>query len=198
MAHYVAELIDKAEQADVADREAAEARCARAILDLWSHRAALSGRRGLFDNLAPVLETLRALHPDRHRAFYRSDLLERAVPADDDNRTWLDLARGIDFTARLLIEAVLARATERTLPKAIELADASREAGIDADIDIEIVTTLADDAANAARRDQRRREQLQERVDRLEAFLDAAGLLRSEFSSDLAGFEEDLATRNET
>lgn len=59
MAHYIAELIEDAEQtADAAERQIAQERCCTAILRLWEHRSTLPRGARPLANLQKVLDAI--------------------------------------------------------------------------------------------------------------------------------------------
>lgn len=59
MAHYIAELIEDAEQtADVAERQIAQERCCTAILRLWEHRSTLPRGARPLANLQKILDAI--------------------------------------------------------------------------------------------------------------------------------------------
>lgn len=103
MAHYIAEVMLRAETAEGSAKVVAEQECFGLILQLWKHRASLPGRRPLqsFDPIFKVLETLQ--HPSSLWYF------EHQKPkAEGEVGEWLELAENVDYSARLIIRFLIA------------------------------------------------------------------------------------------
>jgi hypothetical protein len=104
MAHYLAELLERAETAPDEERNKARQDCADLILKLWSHRASLSmNRRPLqsFDSILAAINQLRGPEPIYFRDFRKPDDKE---PSNDVEK-WLDIAIRVDGIARDLVRA---------------------------------------------------------------------------------------------
>jgi len=103
MAHHIAELIAECDAADPDASKAAKQRCATAILELWSHRASLTGTSKPFQDLAPIIETLRALDPEAEQLFYRRMIPSVEGAVNEETAKWLGFAKNCDVIARILI-----------------------------------------------------------------------------------------------
>lgn len=117
MAHYIADLILKAEAAQGDDRLEKLSCCANAILDLWNHRNVLPNGKRPFENFDPILRALESLDDDAPR-YFRS--VRAAVEEDElptETKKWLDIAEGIDSSARILIQYCLTRSAENAIDK---------------------------------------------------------------------------------
>lgn len=133
MAHYVAQLIEAAEKASPEVQGAAQTACAQAILELWEHRSALPSHLRPLGELEPIQRTLASLDVDRTDYRYHPPTLLKAATADadEDAKRWLDLALGIDYTARVLIQFALRTAAERAASQAEPWVELARDAGAD-------------------------------------------------------------------
>ena len=69
MAHYIAELMIKAEDAKGDEQEATQRKCVEAILMLWKHRAALPRGVRPFEAFEDVIKTLERLNPDNKNSW---------------------------------------------------------------------------------------------------------------------------------
>lgn len=100
MAHYVAELIHKAETATKGEREQRKRECASVIMSLWAHRSSMTDGRRPFESFEPVFRTLKSL--DQRTTFrYLLD-----VPKEENK--WLKTAVEIDEAARVAIRLCFA------------------------------------------------------------------------------------------
>ena len=112
MAHHIAELIIEAEQADNEAKSALEDRCRSAILALWKHIEVFPRGTRPLENLEPVVATIRALDPNNGAFFYQQRAQEAVDKSSlpDESKEWLNLSRGLDYSARLLIGMCLKNA----------------------------------------------------------------------------------------
>ena len=109
MAHYIAQRIEEAENASAEAKLTAEDVCANAILELWRYRSYLPNHLRPFGELEPIQRTLASLDVDGTDYRYHPTILHEAATADaeDDAKQWLELAIGLDYSARLLIQSAL-------------------------------------------------------------------------------------------
>lgn len=112
MAHYIAELITKAESATGAEEESAQEKCFEAILRLWKNRSLLPPRLRPFERFDVMLETLERLNPEDGSRFYG-----RFSQSGDDNQEIgveqiMDWTMAVDQSARSLISELFAIAVE--------------------------------------------------------------------------------------
>ncbi|WP_184643576.1 AVAST type 3 anti-phage proein Avs3b [Xanthomonas sp. 3307] len=187
MAHYVAELMLRAEHAALSDRDEARQACASAILDLWGHARAFPAKSSAFESIDRVIETIGSLHPDGG-AYYRNDLWRaldaRADEGDSEVEKLLTLALGIDGAARNLIHHVLAqasRAAGRDSAEWLELAQHLDEEDPLTGLRIRIVRMGKDEA----RLKEHRIEQLEKRIAQLEYFALATQTLKKSIMESL-------------
>lgn len=93
MAHYVAELIIKAEQAQsVEEKKAAERECYEVILKLWANRRDLPEHLQPLASLKPALSILAALHQEE---FDEEDIFWRRTRYQRIDDPWGRFVRGM-------------------------------------------------------------------------------------------------------
>lgn len=188
MAHYVAELMVRAETAPLSERDEAQQSCAHAILGLWERARAFPSRSMAFESIDRVIETIASLHPDggpRYRNDVWRALDAHAKGGDSEVEKLLVFAMGIDGAARNLIHHVLA--------------DASRVAGRDNAEWLELAERLEDEdplteirvrigwaGLGEAQLISHRVEQLEKRIAQLEHFSAATQALKTSLVDSLA------------
>lgn len=187
MAHYVAELIVRAQTAPASEREQAEHECARVILDLWGQAAAFPSAHPPFESIDRVAETLESLDP-HGRPRYHNDLwraLEaRSGTKRDEIGTLLETASAIDGAARNLIHHVLAQASHvagRDSSDWLELAQQLDEEDPLTELRIRIVGAGVKEASL----EEHRVAELESRIAQLEQFSAASDALRRELAKAL-------------
>lgn len=188
MAHHIAELIADCDTAGPIASKAAKERCATAILELWSHRASLTGTSKPFHNLAPIIETLRALDPEAEQLFYRRMIPSVEGTANEETTKWLSFAKDCDAIARVLIGIGIDKASEHAGHAASEWANSASQAGL-VDFDIQIVGFLQERLSENERANRRRVEDLKNRIEKLDAFSAMASALRADFQKMLADLD---------
>lgn len=174
MAHYVAELIQAAETANGEERQAKMAACASTILDLWKHRGRFPSGMRPFEELDPILRTLDSLdlNADTLR-YYRSQIEMIDEDAEGaEGRRWLNIAKSLDYSARVLIGYCLARAAEGALDKSREWVALAEAAGVDQGVEFPTVRFLVSEAdlRNVDNPDDKERKMIEDRIARLEVF----------------------------
>lgn len=185
MAHHIAELIAACDTADPDASKAAKERCATAILELWSHRASLTGTSKPFQDLAPIIETLRALDPEADHLFYRRMIPNAEIAAGEETAKWLNFTKNCDAIARILISIGIDKAAEHAGDVASGWAEAASQAGLASDLDIQISDFLDGRLNESALANERRVQDLKGRIEKLDAFLDLASALRTDLERQL-------------
>ena len=143
MAHHIAEVIQAAEKSTGLKRIEAEDRCREAILSLWKHINDFpSGHRPLAD-IEPLLATIKAsCINDNREYFYQSEtksLLDNST-LSEETKSWLELARGIDYSARILIGMCLKKAASDIAQDKLDWLDLAES--LDADISLTRVVRI--------------------------------------------------------
>ncbi|WP_217351451.1 AVAST type 3 anti-phage proein Avs3b [Aquisalimonas sp. 2447] len=189
MAHHIAELIHDAENAELEDQPSKQERCASAILELWRHRAELPNGKRPFEDVEPILRALESLDPgdETPRYFRRPRMVAADAEPDTEVEKWLDIADGVDFTARQLIRYCLVCASQAAQDKTAEWVALAEAAGLDDDVDVRalrIMMAEAELSGDETTGDVERKE-LEDRLSRLEAFQEMAEGLAADLRSKL-------------
>ena len=189
MAHYVAELIDAADNAPPDERAAARRRCFEEIVEFWSHRAELPGGRRPFENLEPIVRALESLDPSNETPRFFAAARPERVDAEEgpQTRTLLEFADSVDFAARIIVVHALADAARAALDKSrewVELAEAAERNPRFARVVISFVSREGqrDDQAEQV---ERNRELLVDRIKQLENFCRLAALVSDDLKQRL-------------
>lgn len=191
MAHYIAELIEATETAKVEDRPTKLAKCADAILNLWDHRHKLSDGKRPFEDWEPILRALESLDPtDDTPRYFRSPRIAVGRTKHKQNaetRKWLELADGLDYSAKILIRYCLTQAAQTTLDKSKEWVLLSNAAGFEDDIDLSVIRIISAESDLIKKSDPNdsERKALNDRIDRLEGFKEMADTLASDLRRQL-------------
>ena len=177
MSHYIAELMHGAENA-VPDEKPEKMRlCSEAILSLWKYRRALPDGKRPFEDFEPILRAIESLDPedDSARYFrsiqivYESDEAETSAEA----KSWLELAQGLDYSAKLLIRYCLAMAAEEAFPQSAEWVGLARAAGAEDDtVEIRIIRVIAEESSLLKERNLKAelKQRAEDRIKKLESF----------------------------
>lgn len=191
MAHYIAELIVGAESATAEDRQEKHTKCAETILALWKHRYELPNGKRPFEDFEPIFRTIESLDPDNDTPRYFRSVRNASVKADvnADSRKWLDLAEGLDYSAKMLIRYCLEQASQDALDKSEEWVRLAEAAALEDGMDIPVIRfiTAENELATASGTDERARELLEDRINRLNAFKEMADALASDLRRKLEG-----------
>lgn len=109
MSHYLSELLIDAQSAEGDLKIVAEDRCFNAILQLWEHVNDFPKAMRPMESIDPFIRTLKAINPENEKPFYHAEYF---ADIEDKNspslpNLWLNLAKEIDCSARILIEMCL-------------------------------------------------------------------------------------------
>ena len=178
MAHYIAELIDAAENAPPDELAVSQKKCFHAILELWGHRAELPNGKRPFEDLEPIIRALESLNPDDETPRYFRSVRSGIVATDEDPQTLslLENVSDIDSTARILIGQALSQVAHSATNKSKVWVALAKEAGIDlgvADIVIQFVSSSSVGKTNIDL-SKYESEHLQKRIKQLEDFAEMA------------------------
>ncbi|MAY32159.1 MAG: hypothetical protein CMM86_06090 [Rhodovulum sp.] len=187
MAHHLAQLIAKAEDGPEEDRRTAQQECRAAILELWEHILSVPTASRPFRDLEPVFETIRALDPDERLYFYQTRAQEVADNSDlpQSAKEWLKLSRGIDYSARLLIQMCFERVAAETSGKLKEWIELASDAGA-RDLPIAKIIYQLDEQKSDPKRDaEEKRKKLEERLERLNSMVRLSDLLAQDIQHQL-------------
>jgi hypothetical protein len=177
MAHYVAELIHEAEHSDAETRNIKREACFKAILELWRHRYELPDGKRPFEAFEPVFRALQTLDPDSagFRYFPGARPLRNDPKESSEALKWIQLANGLDYSARVLIRKCLANAASGAINKARPWIALAEQAGSE-DLDLSILRIIiaADDSRVESDATEASLKHLEERASRLRAFAQLA------------------------
>jgi len=185
MAHYISEVIGRAEAAKGAQKATAERECFDVILQFWKHRASLPGSRRPLESFGPIFHTLAQLLQDSHIViFERTE--HRLDPASEK---WLDLASGVDHAARDLIRWCIAQATSEAVKRDREWLESETARDLDDGDDLKVARMLVQDMkifirTSAQMPEQRAKDQMEIRK-RLDAFVSTVKTLRAQIDDAL-------------
>lgn len=181
MAHHIAELIGDAENANVEEQPAKMRVCSEAILNLWKHRHELPNGKRPFEKLEPALRALESLDPDDETPRYFGSVRAAADSVDDDSeaKSWLTMIDGLDHSARILIRYCLTKAAQAALDKSAEWVALAKAAGAEGEIEFPIIRVVVgeNDLLEKVGPDEIAKKQLQDRISRLEGFIEMANRL---------------------
>lgn len=189
MAHYIAELIVAVESAKGEERAAKLAKCADAILKLWERRHQLPNGKRPFEDLEPILRTLESLDPsdDTPRYFPSPRMAADETVQNGETRKWLELANGVDYSAKILIRYCLTQAAQNALDRSKDWVRLAEAAGLEGGIDLPILRVITDESnlLKESEPNDRARSLLEDRVKRLEGFKVMADNIVSELRRQL-------------
>lgn len=174
MSHYLAELIVQAENSVGDEKTTVEKNCFDAILSLWNHRAVLPGVGQPFERMGELAQAIESLNPESTTPRYfhsiRSKIAKDEEKADGEN--WLELADGLDYSAKVLISHCLGNAAREATDKSKEWVRLAEAAGIEIKGEKLVVRFVSrvDDFGGSTDASEEERRELEERVKRLEAF----------------------------
>lgn len=181
MAHYIADLIAKAESATGEEKRSAEKHCFDAILALWRHRAELPNGKRPLEELEPVVRAIESLDPDNDTPRYFRSARTPAGGKQEESEAgaWLKLVDALDYSAKILIGHCLAEAACAAENKSKEWVKLAELAGADAGVSGVVLrfvssTARTDQEPDLASEERRRAE---DRLARLENFVKIAELV---------------------
>lgn len=189
MAHYIAELIEDLETAKVEDRPAKLTMCADAILGLWERRHQLPNGKRPFEDLEPILRALESLDPtdDTPRYFRSPRMAADETEQNAETRKWLELADGLDYSAKILIRYCLTQAAQTAIDRSKDWVVLVEKAGLDEGLDLPVIRFITDenDLTKASEPDDIARKLLEDRIDRLDTFKKMADKIASDLRQQL-------------
>ncbi len=201
MAHHVAELVAEAEAATDNDRDTKQALLRDAVLALWAHRFELPTGKRPFGEFEPILRTLADLDPENPspRHFPLSRAPDNETDESKETREWIELARSLDYTAKLLIGDCLASATDAAADKASEWVRLVEKAAIEDSFDLRVIRLVERhrDLMTDPDPDAYERRVLVDRKERLDSFVSLASMLANEIATRLNSLPPAVDESNE-
>ncbi len=177
MAHHVADLILKAENATGSDKVTAETEAFDAILALWKHRSEFPHGKRPYEELEPVMRTVASLDPEddtpRYYRMIRPPKDEAAETSDQEK--WLRLAEGMDYMAKELIGFCLAEAAATALDRSKEWMKRADGIGDEGSYEITIrFLSRIEESNKPPDPHAEQRKMLADRIKRMQAFMGLA------------------------
>lgn len=189
MAHYIAEIMEAAESATGKARDRKMSECSDAILKLWAHRSELPNGRRPFEEFEQIFRALKSLDLDdpTPRHFRQARLAAEQDDEDDSTKQWLNIASGLDDTARVLIRYCLAIAAQETVDKSREWVALAEAIAEEEDIDVRMVRAIVEDTEvlNSENPDDTAKAKIEDLLKRLEAFTAFSSKLSSHLREQL-------------
>lgn len=193
MAHYLAELIQEVEVASGNDRLAKQERLRDSILAFWARRSELPIDTRPFGEFEPILRALASLDPEGGTSRYFS--LSRAPDSEsnesEETRNWIELAKGLDYTSKVLINHCLISAAGSSLDKSQKWVKLASDAAIEEGIESCVTNFISKqrDLMEGVDPNSRQRSILSGRQQKLEAFLSLASLLTDDIQAQLMALQ---------
>src|SRR5262249_5648912 len=113
-----------------------------------------------------------------------------------ETQKWFDIVEGIDDSARMLIRYCLAHAAENAIDKSKEWAQLAEALETEEGIDLRIVRIISEEneLLNASALDASARTQVEDRIRRLDNFVQMANILSSDLREKLERLDSTEAT----
>lgn len=202
MAHYIAQKIEDVEAANGEEARGHKmSECREAILKLWAHRRELPNGKRPFEELEPIVRVLKSLDVEDATPRYFCQARSTADQNDENDSTtkWLDIASGLDDTARILIRYCLGMAAKEAVDKSREWVALAESIAEEGDIDIKIVGIIVEDlvALDSASPDDRGKVKIQALLKRLEVFIAISSMLSSHLRQQLEQVPPSRPTKSE-
>ena len=174
MSHYLAELIVQAESSIGDEKNTIEKNCFDTILALWKHRAVLHGVGQPFERVGELAQAIESLNPDNSTPRYFRAIRSRIAKNEKmiGGEDWLELADGLDYSAKVLISHCLGNAAREATDKSKEWVSLAEAAGMETKGEKLVVRFVSrvDDFGGSPDASEEERRELEERVERLEGF----------------------------
>lgn len=188
MAHMIAERIDATEKASNEDKVAAQDACQQAIFNLWERRNSIPLEARPLQELEPLIHTLDSLNVDsavRYRHFQERPSDEEMDAVEGSAKNFLELARRLDYSARVLIHFLISSAAKDAAEQAIPWLEALAKAGADSRYVLPYVQ-FALNGPGAHEANERELKSLAEKIEHLESFSNIATGVATELRSRMA------------
>lgn len=179
IAHHIADLISTAEATEKKERELAQDRCFKAILELWKHRADLPNGQRPFETMEPIARAIKSLDPDdpTPRYFNLGRTVKNEGEEKSDSDKWLEAAISLDFSAKVLIGYCLWQAAQAALDKSEEWVNLAEAAGVEDEAFALIIRFTSDNVQKSTDPDAETRKRLQDRLRKLQSFSERTEIL---------------------
>jgi tetratricopeptide (TPR) repeat protein len=171
---------------DAANRE----KCFDTILALWRHRHELPSGKRPFETLEPALRAMESLDPknleNRYFPFARPPLSDGKE--SKETREWLELAEGLDYSARILIRHCISNAAAAAIDKSRPwVALAEEIGGQQVELPLLKIIMIEDDLSETDDPTDSQRKILEDRLGKLRTFLELATMVATDYERQLQG-----------
>lgn len=178
--NYLAEQITLAKSTNC---EVTKKLCFDTILQLWESHAAFPDGARPFESFEPIFKALESLSPENaNRRYFINQNLGRKKDELDSSEVWLETAKGLDATARILItfmfEQAIANATTEDTKDWLKTLSGTVEVN-------EIAFILKYENKISPTEPQQRIDNLVGRVAQLEAFESLSQATRKELEKEI-------------
>jgi hypothetical protein len=197
MAHDIAARITAVEQAGSNAPTSMRDECTKSILALWEYRNELPLHLRAFRELEPLVRTLVALDVDKgdDYRYFRTALRDAALDhADAATKEWLELAFGLDYSARVLIQYALRSASANAASKAKSWVEVALSAEVDPVAERHVVEFVLGNSRSADDAKDKLQEGLRDKIAKLESFAQLASTMAAELRDQL---ESALSVEND-
>lgn len=194
MAHHIAELIQAVEVSTGEERTQKSVELRNAILALWEQRYCLPPTTRPFADSEAIFRAIESLDPEKEtfRYFSRARAPEDGPEESEECRKWIEIAKGVDYSSKLLINYCLSEAAEASLDKAKEWVKLAQNVGCEESFEVLIVQLVGRNSElsqeNALNEEQRRI--LTDRSEKLKIFLELARHLSDDIDARLLCLEK--------
>ena len=190
MSHYIAELMLDAEKDGETEQATKMQLCYNTILSLWQHRHAFMGGGQPFKEFEPILRALESLDPDNEDLrYFRPEIFKTdGAKEEEDTHFWINLAKKLDYSARILIRRCLVQAAPLSPDKSKEWLKLVDEALGEEIPDSQVIHKILNQMKleNEFDSGEEERKRINDTIERLESFsemaLEAAADLRQRIS----------------
>lgn len=193
MVHHVAELIYAAENSSEEGKLQAQENCRNAILALWKQIHTIPGQIDVFSSVPGIIKTMKALTPEDRQYYYftQAHTAADAEGVDADTAKWLNVARGLDFTARVLIGMTLRYAAQSAANKDARWIAEAEVAFPNELPSSEVIRILINEKTEDAGPTEQEAQLnlLQERRKELDGFLKMSKALQQEIDNEISALE---------
>jgi len=186
MAHYIAQLINEAENNTEVKKKKAEKECFKTILKLWEYKSYFPDGKKPFKRFDVIFDTLEKLNPDNRNMFFYRNQSEDEEPDDDLVKKSMRAAQIIDEAARVWLECILKDAVEfATDDKIKEWLKMAMPTKRRDEINIYFKILNSDDNDDLKSRIESQINHLEKRIEQLNGFRDYSEMIYANFTNQI-------------
>lgn len=141
MAHHLAELLKRAENASGKEKEALQRECADLIIKLWTRRSSLPTAHHPLQSFESIMKAIECLRGDTP-TYFRDFRDKRDKRVSEGVQKWLDIATKVDSIARELIENCIQFAITNAINEEKEWLMTGLKLSSDNDLDAKVIIKL--------------------------------------------------------